>query len=300
MCTPDLSKREYIQLPSTTAYDGMTIPRRIFQTWKSRHVENPVLKMWQHSWTAHNPHFGYELWDDDDNRKFVQTHFPNLLTVYDAYDKNICRADAIRYLYLYTFGGVYADLDFECIRPFEPLLQFLDNNNSDIALGSINTDAENSLHSIPNALMISRPNVHFWEFVIDALSKTRKFNLNPELQTGPIFLKLCLIAYMEKSYDKNLMENLYGNNIFSHLTGNNSKIFIFEQSAFYPINWADTENFKNHVQRPIPYRQEELRELFPKSVAVTYWMHSWGDQINTSTSTTSTSTTSTETGTLVS
>ena len=33
------------------------------------------------------------------------------------------KSDILRYLLLYHYGGVYADLDVECLRPFEPLLQ---------------------------------------------------------------------------------------------------------------------------------------------------------------------------------
>ena len=31
------------------------------------------------------------------------------------------RVDAVRYFYLYLYGGVYIDLDVMCIRPFEAL-----------------------------------------------------------------------------------------------------------------------------------------------------------------------------------
>ena len=76
----------------------MEIPRRIFQTWKSHTIENPVLLSWQNSWKTLNPTFQYELWDDDDNRAFVKENFPDFLTVYDSYTKTIHRVDAIRYL----------------------------------------------------------------------------------------------------------------------------------------------------------------------------------------------------------
>lgn len=33
------------------------------------------------------------------------------------------KSDILRYLLLYHYGGVYADLDVECLRPFEPLLR---------------------------------------------------------------------------------------------------------------------------------------------------------------------------------
>ena len=253
----------------------MEIPRRIFQTWKSHTIENPVLLSWQNSWKTLNPTFQYELWDDDDNRAFVKENFPDFLTVYDSYTKTIHRVDAIRYLYLYKFGGIYADLDFECIRPFEPILKQLDEQGVDVCLGQLDIRNENVNHSVPNAIMISRAGVHFWEFVIEALSKTRIFDLYPELQTGPIFLKLCLSTYLTGNYDKMRVEEIFGNDIFSHTRWciKPSKIIITDQDIFYPVNWTDKESHTKYLTTL--YSPDVLRQTFPNSYAITYWMHSW-------------------------
>jgi hypothetical protein len=257
----------------------MTIPRRIFQTWKSKTVTNEVLKNWQQSWIENNPSYEYIIWDDNDNRKFVVENFPDFLPVYDGYTKNICRVDAIRYLYLYKYGGIYADLDFECIRSFEPFLQMLDETSMDIALGSLDKpdDDKYSLHTIPNAIMISRQGAPFWEFVIKALQNTIELDLAPEVQTGPVFLQLCVAACSTGKYDKDLMENVYGVDIFGteQLENAYSKIFIAHPSLLYPISWGNVEKFSNFVSTSVKYTTEELRAKFPDSLAVTYWMHSW-------------------------
>ena len=39
------------------------------------------------------------------------------------YRTGVEKSDILRYLLLFHYGGVYADLDVECLRPFEPLLQ---------------------------------------------------------------------------------------------------------------------------------------------------------------------------------
>jgi mannosyltransferase OCH1-like enzyme len=56
------------------------------------------------------------------NRQFIKEYFPGFLRKYDRFKFNIQRVDAVRYLVLYQFGGIYADLDFECLRNIEPLL----------------------------------------------------------------------------------------------------------------------------------------------------------------------------------
>ncbi|KOO53165.1 glycosyltransferase family 32 protein, partial [Chrysochromulina tobinii] len=70
-----------------------------------------------------NPGYTLRLWTDANNERFIAQHYPWFLRYFRQYDKMIKRADAVRPFYLYHFGGVYADLDFACIRPFDALLQ---------------------------------------------------------------------------------------------------------------------------------------------------------------------------------
>lgn len=97
------------------------IPRIIHQTWKSDLVPMEY-RGWQNSWVRLNPGFEYRLWTDRDLDALVAERFPQLLTLYRGYRHPICRVDLGRYLVLKTFGGVYADLDCECLRPIDDLL----------------------------------------------------------------------------------------------------------------------------------------------------------------------------------
>jgi hypothetical protein len=50
-------------------------------------------------------------------------YYPALFPVFCSYESGIKRADAGRYMLLHHFGGIYADLDSECVAPlsrFEP------------------------------------------------------------------------------------------------------------------------------------------------------------------------------------
>ena len=94
-------------------------PRLIFQTWKSRVSMPANYARWSASLRKMNPGFAYFLWDDFDNRNFIEQYYPWFLAVYDAYPREIYRADAVRYFFLYQFGGLYADMDTECLRPVE-------------------------------------------------------------------------------------------------------------------------------------------------------------------------------------
>ena len=58
------------------------------------------------------------------------------------------RAD-IQFLYLH--GGIYADLDTQCLKPLEPL-----RGQDDVVLGWLGNDPTSD-QAIPNAIMLSRP-----------------------------------------------------------------------------------------------------------------------------------------------
>jgi mannosyltransferase OCH1-like enzyme len=99
----------------------MSIPRILHQTWKTREVPAEFLRF-RESWRRRHPHWEIRLYDDDACRDLVLRDFPHLASLYDGLPTNIQRADLFRYLAVYRFGGVYADLDMECYRPIEPLL----------------------------------------------------------------------------------------------------------------------------------------------------------------------------------
>ena len=102
--------------------DIISVPPRLHQSWK-----NCTLAFQQRAWhqrcDAILPrNWSMWLWTDEDNREFIAREFPSFLALYDGYDVHIKRVDAVRYFYLYRYGGVYMDLDMLCLRPFDPVL----------------------------------------------------------------------------------------------------------------------------------------------------------------------------------
>lgn len=97
------------------------IPRHLHQLWRDDAVP-PHLEALRASWLRHNPGWTATLWTDARLRALVAERFPELLGMFDGYDAPISRADLGRYLVLAVHGGIYADLDCECLAPFDPLL----------------------------------------------------------------------------------------------------------------------------------------------------------------------------------
>jgi hypothetical protein len=99
------------------------IPRIIHQTWKTADIPERY-RACQASWREYHPDWTYILWTDADIEAFVIEHFPRLLDLFQRYPDQIQRVDAARYMILFKYGGVYADLDVCCRRSFESLLAY--------------------------------------------------------------------------------------------------------------------------------------------------------------------------------
>lgn len=100
----------------------MGIPRILHQTWKSDELP-AEFRAWQESWKRHHPDWEYRFYDDSACRRLVGEDFPSLLSIYDECPHAVQRADIFRYLVVARHGGVYADMDMECVQPLDPLLE---------------------------------------------------------------------------------------------------------------------------------------------------------------------------------
>ncbi|KAL3867272.1 hypothetical protein ACJMK2_044486 [Sinanodonta woodiana] len=98
------------------------IPPILHQTWKDTQIPRKLMS-WVKSWVTINPNWEYYLWTDQTARDLINERHPKFLPVFDSYSENIRRADSLRYVVLYEFGGVYADMDVECLKPLDPVLR---------------------------------------------------------------------------------------------------------------------------------------------------------------------------------
>ncbi|PYH88279.1 TPT-domain-containing protein [Aspergillus ellipticus CBS 707.79] len=176
-----LSARDLLARPLSS--DLTTIPKVIHQTWfpaGSNMSENA--QAWVDTMRAQNPDWEYVLWDDETNRMLVEQYFPWFLTDYLRLPKEIHRADVVRNLYMYLFGGMYADVDTEALRPVEPLFTghatSLDKHTRILSSGPSNKNKDTTQRgfvghmahkpgldgpaAVPNGWMASPPGHPFW------------------------------------------------------------------------------------------------------------------------------------------
>jgi mannosyltransferase OCH1-like enzyme len=141
-------------------------PRVLHQTWRNDAIP-PRFQRFVESWHTHNADWRRELWTDARLLAFVRAHHPDLRARYETYPHHIQRIDAARYLLLFTLGGVYVDLDFECRRPLDPLLK-----GRSCVMG-LEPDLHSRLHGeeqiIGNAFIAATPGHPFLAAVIEEL-----------------------------------------------------------------------------------------------------------------------------------
>jgi inositol phosphorylceramide mannosyltransferase catalytic subunit len=259
------------------------ISRVIFQTWKSRIDIPPNYRYWRSTFIRNNPEFKCVLWDDDDNHEFIAEKFPWFLSTYNRLPAAIFRADAVRPLFLFLYGGVYADMDTECLRPLgtTPF-------SGDVILGQMGPDL-NFGQSIPNAIMASKPFQLFWLVVVALMmekveSHGRVGDLRrvaPETLSGPALLHEAFDFYRSES-EKNI--RLRTLPIIEKLPGNVSarvqagRIELLPPDVWFPIVWTNPfhKRFRSFLQKNgILLAPSDARFLFPKANLVTYWTRSW-------------------------
>ncbi len=277
----EVSPVQGLQRPQVP-HDG-AFPKVIFQTWKSK-ISLPFnYAHWSESLRRLNPDFDYILWDDTDNRSFIEDYYPWFLPFYDAYPREIYRADAVRYFFLYQYGGLYVDMDTECLKSLSPLF-----HSGDVWLGRMGSDPAFP-HSIPNAIMASRPRQEFWLLVMHFLVENASAwgdanamaNRSPEAMTGPILLKRAYNTYvssarrgvqeMIQSIAARLPDSL-------RLHAEPSKIVLLAPDVWYPIDWSNVIHFRllsEITSAQLLLSEAVKRRLFPKSFLTTYWTHSW-------------------------
>jgi UDP:flavonoid glycosyltransferase YjiC (YdhE family)/glycosyltransferase involved in cell wall biosynthesis len=165
------------------------IPRILHQTW--RDAEPPAaLAALRRTWQAHHPGWTFHLWTDPDNRELIRRHYPWFLPWYDGYPESIMRADAARYFILHHYGGVYADLDFECLRPMETLLEgrsLVLGLEPPAHLDRLQARLQGLRRIVGNAWIASAPRHAFWPHVFQRLAAFRDCP-GPLHATGPFFL----------------------------------------------------------------------------------------------------------------
>ena len=206
-----------------------------------------------------NPDWSFWLWTDEDNRQLIAEHYPAFLRVYDGYDHYMKRVDAARIFYLHRFGGVYMDMDFACLKPFErlpmpPGQALFSYQRRDTRQETVRTLGG----QIANNVMGGPPRHPFFAWAVYALP----FQMNRTLltATGPNFLSSIITTY-----DHEILKP----------TNLSKQWVVHRLPTVYPTGW------KSHGPNPCGTGTAEDLErcrahgVANASILATFWTQTW-------------------------
>jgi inositol phosphorylceramide mannosyltransferase catalytic subunit len=294
--------------------DLRAVPRLIHQSWADEYLPTKFQR-WSETCRIQNKGWEYVLWTDDDNMALVELHFPWFLETYKNLPGVINQADVVRNMYMYIYGGVYADLDTECLRNMDGLFAEYEvparshmastfavprtqignealpiKANRTAFLGRMGLD-EGFKHSLPNAWSASTPGHPFWLLVIEAVAEADRARNGsfawPEDLTGPTRLYDLVNKYTQTTeyegdnLDASLKDNPTLLRTYHIQRGLPHQLRILPGYQVYPFSWGgDGDLVREFCEvNKKNFNPRRCKEILGTehwpSYTITYWSHSW-------------------------
>lgn len=229
----------------------MTIAKIIHMTWKSKNLPDQYQAN-VNKWQDLHPDYKIIIYDDQDLRNYIVTHYSEFLNLYDDFPKHIMRIDFVRYAILHREGGIYADMDTYPIKNFD---DFLDNDRILLASEAIeHCQKQNKSQLLCNAIMISPPNMGFWYRFMQYIQNNDSISSSDVLgRTGPLALTNFIEKYPLEGDQVNILPSCY----------------------FYPM--LDVTQYKG---QDITFKGQKLHNISKlcdpeKIYAIHTWNHTW-------------------------
>lgn len=195
-------------LPSSKA--TQTVPKVFHQIWLGRKPIPAEYVAFQRAWKHHHPDWEFRLWTEDN---LPQLRVGPLLSRCTNYAN---QSNLIRIELLHLFGGVYLDVDFECLKRLDPLLE----GHTFFAAYQLDNPQEEG--AVNNAFAGSLPG-------------------HPLLEA--------LLKRFEKEFTPLIPANVLGPSFFTEEIRKRSDVMLFPRSMFYPYLWTEkhrrNETFPN-------------------------------------------------------
>jgi mannosyltransferase OCH1-like enzyme len=231
--------------------EHLKIPKIIHQIYENPDIPEYLLEIAK-TWKQYHPGWEYRFWDRLAIERFLEAVCPEYISLYKAFSFDVQRWDAIRYLILYYQGGLYADMDYECLEPLDALLY-----GSNCCMGlepPANAVSFNMPYIVGNALMASVPGHPYFERVIrDVFSESNTSmpeNKNKSFHiletTGPFMTTRIYDAYPSSE-----------------------EITLLSAELIAPLTPAEVQQLLNG------YETKEMEEKIEKAFAVHYFFGSW-------------------------
>lgn len=228
------------------------IPKILHQTWKNNILPDYFTAL-SNTWKKKHPNWKYIFWTDVENRKFIKDYFPYFLKRYDEFPFEIQRVDAVRYFILYKYGGVFVDMDFECMSNIDDLI---DSNGCIFGLEpDHHCERFSRAFIICNAFMGCNANNSFFKEICNTLAKdTAKYDPNAPRwkivleSTGPFKLT----------------------DIYSYY-GNKQQIKLLPSDVLYPLTIEESHSLLSGAKLTSNLKMKILNAYAIHHFAGTWW-----------------------------
>ncbi len=219
----------------------LQIPKIIHQIWLGSPVPESFIDL-QQSWVEH--HLGrdwrYKLWTDADveNMELYNQEF------YDATDNYGVKSDILRWEIVYAFGGVYVDMDYECLRSLDDLHYTYDFYT---ALQPLDT----FFVQLGAALFGARPGHPILQHCIETIKNDWHLQGAPK-KTGPVHFTKSFYECAGKDGNKDIAFPAFYFYPLGSQEGQENRIGWTQQGSYAVHWWAKSWMPKNY--RPAKFR----------------------------------------------
>ena len=157
---------------------------------------------------------------------------PERLDTFKELKKPIVQSDFSRYGYMYHDGGIYADLDMDCLAPMDGLLDLYPK--AGVLLAMMGKDITFNM-AIPNAFMASVPKHPMWNMCMDMVRNRTKV-AKVEDVAGPTCLQDCLAKWVGYDLWHSDEQTGYLRCDTAHCKAA-APIVLLDNSKIFPVNW---------------------------------------------------------------
>jgi alpha 1,6-mannosyltransferase len=240
---------------------SVTIPSIIIQTGKNINATGRLSE----SFKQLNPNHTYMFFDDKQAEEFVRQHMPpDIIHAYEIMPIPVLKADYFRYIAIYILGGVYTDLDTECVRPIE---KWTGNSTNVNFIVAVEADTPNFKPFFVRSLQLcqwtfaSIPKHPILKRMIDNIAKQTKKLIGTKLSipivldwTGPGIWSDTIFGYLKDTY--NIESRTVSKLQYGRLVGD---------VYFLPIPAFD----------PRPHNTDGKGKEHPQALVVHHFQSSW-------------------------
>ena len=224
----------------------LKIPKVIHRIWTQwgpvKKDLPPLYKEYDQALKKLHPDWTIVEWDDEKIERFIKEHHPDFWETYNGFDKPVKKHDAIRYLIVDHYGGVFIQHSIRLMKNIEPLLH---------GHSAIFFEQDVKEHILHNGIFAATTHHPIFTHIKKRLKSRTQFE--PLQATGPYFLSALVRKTVKKSID------------FS--------IKVYSPKYMFPFHWdqKNEEPIASHcIQSP-----DRCPLLFPEAYGFTLWKGEW-------------------------